>query len=819
MPYTRDGKCVYKKNKDGSRGEKTGCSDSVEMAKQYLKALYAQEGEANESVDDEIVEFFDGLLVEARIKDIKAKYPRMTKLGWVSWARGELEAAIGAKASSKYLSFMMREIEDDAGVEKRDDDLSTYVTPNEEEWQSTGINRRGSEIVILLKKFERYQQSFEEKDINKYDFEGLKDKINVAESGTAEKAKEKNQAIEDSELIYDDNDILAYRPYTTQASCFWGKGTRWCISATEYENHFNDYTRRGYAFVMVMMRNGKKVERDFRKLALVFDRNGDFEELYDGPDNGYTGQRAREILRLAVAQNKYSTVEDDVVIHPTISNLGVFETSQVEYIANEIIQFSREHVQDSPPDYSRTVEEKLQELEEEYQNKLKHGYFYSEIFDEGGIAFNGGFQIETKGQVSDEMDKGDIDEQSLLDRIQTLLDIELSVYVTSLEITELLDDSITIQMDMTPFNADPDVNGYEAFLEELYEYDQKYDEMQRIIQLVLTKRGAMEKNSFDKTSDDSGEISKSFQNFKLLSRTGTEHVGDESISFISNEIQTNTLSSNFISRRYIEGTRGPLNFKRLTNGLTEDNINYIFRSKLVDLNRQIVSYLKQQLPLPGIPQTSFPNLTIPEMLRIFVFNYQSSREEPVTIVVKIDIEDITITYDNIEVIKRCVKFLDDNFEDISKIARTVFDSYIERKEAIIRNKVVENLKSLQDSTKYMLNVARKVKEYDSHRDVRNKFDDVIGWAEGYLDDGQLLVALDAIHSSLIAKGDLPEDYPEPQASSLNESLTSQIKRYLFEKTIDEQYCKVGEGEEEYMKYDYYSTEDLIDPNTEAPWNK
>ena len=133
--------------------------------------------------------------------------------------------------------------------------------------------------------------------------------------------------------------------------------------------------------------------------------------------------------------------------------------------------------------------------------------------------------------------------------------------------------------------------------------------------------------------------------------------------------------------------------------------------------------------------------------------------------------------------------------------------------------MVENLKSLQDSTKYMLNVARKVKEYDSHRDVRNKFDDVIGWAEGYLDDGQLLVALDAIHSSLIAKGDLPEDYPEPQASSLNESLTSQIKRYLFEKTIDEQYCKVGEGEEEYMKYDHYSTEDLIDPNTEAPWNK
>ena len=42
----RDGKCVYKKNKDGSRGKKEGCSDSVEKAKDYLKALYANVDDA-----------------------------------------------------------------------------------------------------------------------------------------------------------------------------------------------------------------------------------------------------------------------------------------------------------------------------------------------------------------------------------------------------------------------------------------------------------------------------------------------------------------------------------------------------------------------------------------------------------------------------------------------------------------------------------------------------------------------------------------------------------------------------------------------------
>ena len=46
MPFMRDGKCVYKKNKGGSRGKKEGCSDSVEKAKDYLKALYANVDDA-----------------------------------------------------------------------------------------------------------------------------------------------------------------------------------------------------------------------------------------------------------------------------------------------------------------------------------------------------------------------------------------------------------------------------------------------------------------------------------------------------------------------------------------------------------------------------------------------------------------------------------------------------------------------------------------------------------------------------------------------------------------------------------------------------
>jgi len=47
MPYVRVGKCVYHKNPDGSRGSKKGCSSSVEGAKKYLAALYANEPKAD----------------------------------------------------------------------------------------------------------------------------------------------------------------------------------------------------------------------------------------------------------------------------------------------------------------------------------------------------------------------------------------------------------------------------------------------------------------------------------------------------------------------------------------------------------------------------------------------------------------------------------------------------------------------------------------------------------------------------------------------------------------------------------------------------
>ena len=47
MPYIAKGKCVYKKNKDGSAGEKVGCTEGP--VDEYIAALYANTDESKQT--------------------------------------------------------------------------------------------------------------------------------------------------------------------------------------------------------------------------------------------------------------------------------------------------------------------------------------------------------------------------------------------------------------------------------------------------------------------------------------------------------------------------------------------------------------------------------------------------------------------------------------------------------------------------------------------------------------------------------------------------------------------------------------------------
>lgn len=105
---------------------------------------------------------------------------------------------------------------------------------------------------------------------------------------------EKRQVIAESEqsrnegkLIYDGQDIKIIQPLTEGASCYYGKGTRWCTAATESKNFFNEYASDGPIFIIQPKnpgRGGKEKYQVHFESEQFMDENDDgidFRELVD----------------------------------------------------------------------------------------------------------------------------------------------------------------------------------------------------------------------------------------------------------------------------------------------------------------------------------------------------------------------------------------------------------------------------------------------------------------------------------------------------------------------------------------------------------
>ena len=89
MPYIAKGKCVYKKNKDGSAGEKVGCTDGP--VDDYLAALYANTDEAKQAPMninlDTLVEMVERQLILSEQENPQSIYKTVAKLR-INKARG-----------------------------------------------------------------------------------------------------------------------------------------------------------------------------------------------------------------------------------------------------------------------------------------------------------------------------------------------------------------------------------------------------------------------------------------------------------------------------------------------------------------------------------------------------------------------------------------------------------------------------------------------------------------------------------------------------------------------------------------------------------
>jgi len=189
------------------------------------------------------------ILTEGRKEDFVARFSK-------KFNETQLQQIINVSESlpgqNKYLNF-----------------IGNVVNPN-------NFDTDMSKLESLLERFSTIGPNLPIKDINQYKtIEQLKNVIDEYNN----KIRREVKSDEQSDLVYEDDDMVVIQPKTYEASCKYGAGTKWCTTSTK--SHFDNHNKNGKLFYFI---DKKKPTSDpLYKVALyyTFDDNMKFYNATD----------------------------------------------------------------------------------------------------------------------------------------------------------------------------------------------------------------------------------------------------------------------------------------------------------------------------------------------------------------------------------------------------------------------------------------------------------------------------------------------------------------------------------------------------------
>ena len=217
------------------------------------------------------------LLTENRIQQAKDKYPCIPPQ-LVSYL-----AAGDPSGNNKYLDWMCKQIWDAEGVNKIfgfnwDTEIPTLYRWLEDEGDfsagdatttplchslfvrefargksfndvpvTDSLKNLADSIIDEVKFFHRFVNALPIKDINRYNYNTLKNAL----AGKKLQAQEKEYA-KDVTKIYEDSEWLLVSPKTHQASCAYGANTKWCVTMKNDPSYYRNYTVNGEYLIFVI---------------------------------------------------------------------------------------------------------------------------------------------------------------------------------------------------------------------------------------------------------------------------------------------------------------------------------------------------------------------------------------------------------------------------------------------------------------------------------------------------------------------------------------------------------------------------------------
>ena len=113
-----------------------------------------------------------------------------------------------------------------------------------------------NQIKNLLLKFSKVKPKLDKKDIGQYrSVEELKSVVQLISDTRSNRERdqdEKDQLLDnnEAEIIYKSPDATVVKLNSQAASCYFGKGTRWCTTGRE-NNKFDQYIKHGPLFIIM----------------------------------------------------------------------------------------------------------------------------------------------------------------------------------------------------------------------------------------------------------------------------------------------------------------------------------------------------------------------------------------------------------------------------------------------------------------------------------------------------------------------------------------------------------------------------------------
>ena len=160
--------------------------------------------------------------------------------------------------------------------------ITSEITPKFLQWVGKvmdGVNFDDNFIKLneALKRFEKISTNLPKTDINQY--QTLEELI-TAITNYEGKSRRNIKKVQGGNVVYDDGKYFVVNPLNHEASCYYGKGTKWCTAA-ETDTHFKKYNEDGKLFYIID--KTKPTNDPYYKVALLRKFDGD-KIYYDSKD-------------------------------------------------------------------------------------------------------------------------------------------------------------------------------------------------------------------------------------------------------------------------------------------------------------------------------------------------------------------------------------------------------------------------------------------------------------------------------------------------------------------------------------------------------